>query len=188
MASQPSDQKPKKRPTFSVVALALAALVVVGLLSVGGVALYGKLKGLPLPTLPPISTRPPTSTAVSEVQTPVTPILIYTPTPQAAPTQVPPTQVPATQAPTAPVVQPTATSLPTAEATAAPTTESTAQPVGSPEVTQPPSTSTTVEPTATSGASGEMPNTGGPVWQMVLAAGSLVAVVVLARTGRRKTA
>jgi hypothetical protein len=138
-----------KNRTFVTIALALIAILLIGLISVAGVALYGKITGQRAPAILP------SVTAVKPAAS--------TPQPTAT---VPPTQQPtATKAPALPSPTPQDTAIPET-----PETMPTTSPV----------------PSATPGGDGEMPNTGGPLWQVVLAGGGLAAVAALARSGRRK--
>lgn len=140
-----------KNRTFVTIALALMAILLVGLISVAGVALYGKITGQRAPVASPSATavRPATATSL-------------------------PTSTPL------PTRQPTSTKV----VLASPTPADTAVP-GTPEPVPSEGPVPTTALTPTSGD--EMPNTGGPLWQVALAAGGLAGVAALARSGRRKS-
>ncbi len=138
-----------KNRTFVTIALALMAILLVGLISVAGVALYGKITGQSAPVVSPSATA----------------VKLATNTPLPTPTSLP------TQRPTSTKV---VLSSATPEDTAIPAT-SEAVPTEGPV------------PTSTPTSADEIPNTGGSLWQVALAAGGLVAVAVLARSGRRKS-
>jgi cytoskeletal protein RodZ len=130
---------------FTIAILGLVGLLVVGLLSVAGVALLNKMQAQPEPT--------PTATITRQ-----------------------PTQPPAATATSQPTARPTATQVVVASPTAAHAA-----------ATAVPTTPTThAAPTATPGASGDIPDTGGSPLLAMLAGGGFAALLVLARSGRRK--
>lgn len=141
-----------KNRTFVTIALALIAILLIGLISVAGVALYGKITGQRAPAILPSATA--VKPAVS--------------TPQPTTTVLP------TQQPTATATESQVLPSPTPQHTAAP---------AMPEATP----TTGPIPSATPAGDGEMPDTGGPLWQVALAGGGLAAVAALARSGRRKS-
>ena len=118
-----------KNRKFAIAVLALFAILLVGLISVAGVALYNKAKNRPAPEILPTatataratSTRPPTATVLPAAQPSATRVILASPTPKPAATTQP-APSPTATAP-APTPAPTATPVGTGDVpnTGAPT-------------------------------------------------------------------